>query len=65
VPDLLRANACEFLQYRATVARPLGAAFKKRVQVTAHCAKLDRHVEVPQIGCGECHPLPPQFVVKE
>jgi hypothetical protein len=64
VPDVLRANACEFLQLRATVARPVSAAFKRRVRISAYCDKVERSVSEPQIGCGECHPLPPEFVVK-
>jgi hypothetical protein len=64
-PEIARANACEFLQLRATVARPLGAAFMKRVQVTAYCEKTHRNVSEPQVGCGECHPLPPVFEVKK
>ena len=64
VPDLLRANACEFLQLRGAVTRPVAAAFQRRVQISAYCEKVKRRVPEPQIGCGECHPLPAEFVVK-
>ncbi len=64
VPEILRANACEFLQLRGSVARPVTAAFQRRVQVTAYCEKVGRPVAEPEIGCGECHPLPAEFVVK-
>jgi hypothetical protein len=64
VPALLQANACEFLQYRGTVIRPVSALFQRRVQVNAHCQKTGRQVSEPQIGCGECHPLPPIFETK-
>lgn len=64
VPGIVRANACEFLQLRAQVSRPLGAAFQKRVQLNAYCDKTGRNVKEPHIGCGECHPLPPSFTVK-
>ncbi len=62
--EIARANACESLQLRATVARPLSAAFMRRVQITAYCEKSGRDVKEPQIGCGECHPIPPIFEVK-
>jgi len=64
-PGIARANACEFIQLRATVGRPFSAAFMRRVQVTAHCAKTHRDVNEPHIGCGECHPLPPIFDLKK
>jgi hypothetical protein len=63
-PGIARANACENLQLRATVARPFSAAFMRRVQLTAYCEKSRRAVKEPQIGCGECHPLPAIFEVK-
>jgi hypothetical protein len=65
VPDLLLANACEFLRLKAQVNRPLSAALQRRVQVRAFCEKTRRDVAEPQIGCGECHPLPAEFIVKE
>jgi len=64
VPEVLRANACEFLRLRATVGRSVGAAFRRRVHITAFCEKVGRSVAEPEIGCGECHPLPAEFVVK-
>lgn len=65
VPDILRANACEFLQLKAVVSRPLTGLFQRRVQVSAYCEKVHRAVDEPEIGCGECHPLPSEFVVNE
>lgn len=65
VPAIARANACEFLQLRATVTRPFSAAFTRRVQVSAFCDKSHRIVKEPQIGCGDCHPVPPVFEVKK
>ncbi len=64
VPGILQANACEFLQYHGTVSRPVSALFQRRVVVTASCNKVNRTVTEPQVGCGECHPLPPVFEVK-
>jgi len=65
VPEILLANACEFLQLRGKVARPFSAGFQRRVQITAFCEKTKRHVSEPHIGCGECHKLPFTFEVKE
>jgi hypothetical protein len=64
VPGILQANACEFLQLRGVVNRPLTSGFQRRVQVTAYCEKIHKDVNEPHIGCGECHPLPPLFEIK-
>ncbi len=64
VPGILQANACQFLQLRGEVTRPASALFQQRVQVSAFCEKVERGVSEPHIGCGECHPLPPEFSVK-
>ena len=64
VPGIVRANACEFMQLKAKVGRPIDAAFQKRVQVSAYCDKTGRSVKEPHIGCGDCHPLPPSFTLK-
>lgn len=65
VPSIGRANACEHMRLRAEVARPLTSAFQKRVRVTPFCEKTGRAGFDPHIGCGECHPLPSAFEVKE
>ncbi len=65
VPSIELANACEFLQLRGSVTRPLTALFQRRVQVTAYCDKTKRAVAEPHVGCGECHALPFNFQVKE
>jgi hypothetical protein len=64
VPDVLMANACEFLQLHGSVTRPVMAMLRRRVQLTAYCTKVQRDVAEPHIGCGQCHPLPAEFVVK-
>ncbi len=65
VPGISRANACKFLRLHAKVTRPVGALFARRVEVTAYCEKNNRNVTEPQIGCGECHPIPPIFEGKK
>jgi len=64
VPAIKRANACEFIHLQPQVTRPLSNLFRKQVQVTAYCDKSEQTVREPQIGCGQCHPLPPEFLVK-
>jgi len=64
MPEILRANACEFLRFRAEVSRTLSAGLQRRVRVTARCDKVEREVAEPHVGCGECHPLPAEFIVK-
>ena len=63
VPGIVRANACDFLQLTAKVTRPFSAAFMQRVEISAFCDKSQKAVKEPQIGCGDCHPLPPIFEV--
>lgn len=65
VPGITRANACENLILRATIARPISAVFQRRVQINAWCEKTRRNVPEPHVGCGECHPLPPIFDLKK
>jgi hypothetical protein len=65
MPGILRANACEFLRFEAAVSRPLTAGLQRRVRLVARCEKVGREVVEPEIGCGQCHPLPAEFVVRE
>ena len=64
VPEISRANACQFMQLRAKVVRPFSAAFMRRVQVTAFCEKSQKKVSEPQVGCVECHALPFKIDIK-
>jgi hypothetical protein len=60
VPEILLNNACEHLVLQPS----LGRAFpfvKQNVKVTTFCIKTQREGFDPNIGCGECHPLPPEF----
>ncbi|MEI6290850.1 MAG: hypothetical protein WCP19_10490 [Chloroflexota bacterium] len=63
-PAIARANACQYIQLTGKVTRPFTAAFMRRVEVKAYCEKSNKTVSEPQIGCGECHPIPPVFEVK-
>src|SRR5262245_45913125 len=64
VPDISRANACEFMKLNPRVTRSLSAAFMRRVQINAYCEKSKKKVSEPHVGCGECHELPFKFEVK-
>jgi len=64
VPEISQANACEFMQLRAKIGRPLSSAFMRRMQVQAYCEKSNKGVKEPHVGCGECHSLPFKFEVK-
>jgi hypothetical protein len=63
VPAILRANSCESMELQGQVRRSLFGIVKK-VEVTAYCKKSQQVVAEPQVGCGLCHPLPPEFMEK-
>jgi hypothetical protein len=63
VPDILLANACQNMELKAHARRSLLGLMKK-VEVTAYCHKVNQVVTEPHIGCGQCHPLPPEFIGK-
>jgi hypothetical protein len=64
VPEISRANACEFLKLNPTINRPIYALFQRRVQINAYCEKTKRDVTEPHVGCGECHTLPFNIHIK-
>lgn len=61
VPEILLANACEHMELTAQAQRSMFGLVKK-VVVTAYCHKSEQSVAEPEIGCGQCHPLPPAFL---
>ena len=60
VPEILMNNACEHLILVPSLVRPF-PFIKQGVQVKPYCLKNQRSGFDPNIGCGECHPLPPEF----
>jgi hypothetical protein len=60
VPRILRANACENMILKASV-KPVFLNFGRRVVVSSYCTKTKTDVAEPEIGCGECHPMPSIF----
>lgn len=57
VPGILRANACPTLTLVAKVRRKI-FFLPRRVEISAYCTKSKQAVPEPEIGCGQCHPLP-------
>ena len=62
VPDIRKANACEYQTLRPRINKPL-FFMKGQVQVDAYCSQCECNVDEPRVGCGQCHPLPNVFVV--
>lgn len=60
VPEILLANACQFMELRPKLERPF-PFIKQQVKVSVSCVKNGRVGFDPHIGCGECHLLPPVF----
>jgi hypothetical protein len=63
VPDILLANACSNLDLTPRLEKPFFIG-KSQVRVSTSCLKTGRRGFDAHIGCGECHPLPPEFTGK-
>jgi hypothetical protein len=63
VPEILRANACENMILKAQVKRAF-LGLVRSVQVSAYCKLSQQAVREPQIGCGQCNPIPSTFLEK-
>lgn len=63
IPGIQRANACPNMELRPQIKSYL-LGFKKLMSVNAYCTKSDQVVSEPEIGCGQCHPLPDIFSKK-
>lgn len=64
VPGIIRANSCPNLVLEATIQRGF-LWIKPKVKVYAACTQTLALVKKPEIGCGQCHPLPPVFTDKK
>jgi len=62
VPDILSANSCEHQQLIPEVKRLL-FFLPPEVHIKAYCTKINKTVKEPRVGCSECHPNLPQFVI--
>jgi hypothetical protein len=56
IPKIKLANSCANMKLSASIQKKW-FGFKKYVHVSAYCVKSEKIVEVPEIGCGECHPI--------
>jgi hypothetical protein len=64
VPRIILANACPNLLLEArAVSGFLG--FRRKVEISATCTRTLDPVEVPEIGCGQCHLDLPSFTTSE
>ena len=54
VPGILLANACPNLVLEGKVVKGM-LGLRRKVGVTAACAKHLIEVERPHVGCGHCH----------
>jgi len=41
---------------------PRFLGFGKKMSIGAFCSLSNNSVSEPHIGCGKCHPLPPEFI---
>jgi hypothetical protein len=57
VPDILLANACNYLEFEPSLERPF-PFIQKKVKVKAICRQTGREEFDPYVGCSQCHPLP-------
>lgn len=60
VPGIIRANACTNMVLNVRIQSGF-LNFNRRVIIDAICTKTQQPVSEPEIGCGECHPLPSIF----
>jgi len=61
VPKILMANSCPNMTIKGKVQRSL-LGLKREVKVEAYCTKSQQAVSEPEVGCGQCHPLPYSFL---
>jgi hypothetical protein len=64
VPAISRDNSCEHMILKAEVVNSLFGIIRK-VKVSAYCNHSQSVVADPHIGCGQCHPLPFEFVERK
>lgn len=60
VPEILLDNACPYMVFEPFLQRPF-PFLKQQVGVHPFCNKTQLRDFDPHIGCGQCHPLPPEF----
>ena len=61
IPAIIRANACQSMRLEGRIEKYF-FGFKNKVSVNAFCIITNQNVIVPEIGCGQCHPVPEIFI---
>jgi hypothetical protein len=64
VPDILRANSCPNMNLTIEIKNTF-LGLKQKCIVTANCSKTHDYVKEPEVGCGQCHPMPAVFLGKD
>jgi hypothetical protein len=64
VPGIALANSCREMRLQAEVKSGF-LGFGRKVRVSAFCHRVNRPVEDPYVGCGECHRILEDFEVRE
>ena len=64
VPAISRDNSCEHMVLKAEVSNNLFGLIRK-VKISAYCNHTQSVVVDPHIGCGQCHPLPFEFIERK
>jgi hypothetical protein len=62
VPEILSANSCEHQQLIPELKRSI-FFMRPEVKISAYCTKSNQKVNEPRVGCGECHPDLPEFLI--
>src|SRR4030043_7320 len=60
VPEIQMANSCSHMSLRPELWRPF-PFLKTQVRVKVACSQTGKRDFDPHIGCGQCHPFPPEF----
>ncbi len=64
IPEIARANSCEFQELDLRVKRSL-LGQRRATLLGVHCHKCECQVADPHIGCGQCHAALPNFQIGE
>ncbi len=64
MPAILRANACPHMVLNGRVHKGV-LGIGRRVEVSAYCTLSQGPVAEPEVGCGQCHPIPVAFIEED
>lgn len=60
VPDIVRANASEYMRLRLTI-KPGFLGFGRHNEIEAFCERHNIRIEDPMVGCPQCNTERPGF----